>query len=121
MNYLEIILIIGIAIAFFYIGIQTQIFNKSIVTDFIISHYENINLVVSKIHKLDPAERFKYGVSVFSFLHFNNNMLPRKSPTNYSRKVELFDKDGNEYTKYIEIRIRDNEVIDFNEFDSYDI
>ena len=92
------------------------------VRDFIITHYRNENMIINKISELNFTEKLKYRVPFLKYLNRNDLYSTiLNSPKSYNRKVELTDKDGNEFTKYVEIIVKDRNVISFKEYDSYDI
>lgn len=99
------------------------IFSKSQqINGIIVDHYENEEMLVNTISKLNLSEKIKYGVpfnSYFSF--FNNSFYFISQKIKFARVGELTDIKADEHTKYVELTFMSGALIDFNEFDSYDI
>ena len=92
--------------------------------EIITDHYQEGNLEVTGILRLNMRERMRYGAPIVPFLSFvsySNNFVRRSSDIDCLRKVELIDENDNEFTKYVEVLVENNEVVSFREFDSYDI
>lgn len=113
---LIVIVIIGISFIVKFNRTNTSL------KDFIISHYEKDGIKVVKISSLSINEKARYGMppfDIYSAKNFFPNFLEVTSI--YNRRVELIENENTETTKYLEITIRGKYIVDYNEFDSYDI
>ncbi len=96
--------------------------NYQYVDTIISDHYENEEMYVEGISKLNLSEKIKYGVPVSSIFTLYWNSFGLINPeSRFVRKVELIDEEKNTYTKYVELIIDNETLSSFNEFDSYDI
>jgi hypothetical protein len=84
-------------------------------------YYSKSGLTVINISKLNMTEKIKYGVPISVFRVYSYYFGLFSGKIEYVRKIELIDKHENEYTKYVEFLIRNKAIVNFKEFDSYNI
>jgi len=114
--------IVGLLLTFLIVKIYYCYITDSAIENLITKHYENLKMNDINIDKLTFTEKIKYGVPInalvriygYSYAFFTLKTKP-------VRKVELTDRNKNEFTKYIELVIKKRKLISCNEFDSYDI
>ena len=88
----------------------------------IIKYYENKGLVVNEISKLNLPERMKYGVPILSIFRLYSYFYGMMIGTiDYTRKVDIIDKDKVEHITFLELIVKKREIISFKEFASYEI
>jgi len=115
------LIIVAFFIAYLFYSLHKK---KYELLEIITDHYQEGNLEVTGILRLNMRERMRYGAPIVPFLSFvsySNNFVRRSSDIDCLRKVELIDENDNEFTKYVEVLVENNEVVSFREFDSYDI
>jgi len=112
----------GLLLTFLIIKIYYCYVNDSTINNLISKYYENMEMNVVNIYKLDLTEKIKYGVPINALIRFYGYFFTFFSlKIKPVRKVELKDKNENEQTKYIELVIKKRKLILCKEFDSYDI
>jgi hypothetical protein len=112
----------SIILIYVIIKIRSLYIGEDKINKEIIEYYENKELTVINISKLNLIERMKYGVpiiSIFRIYSYYFGLLSGK--IDYVRKIELIDKKENEYTKYVELFVQGKEIISFREFASCEI
>lgn len=94
--------------------------NETNIKNYIDSHYTSKGLQVDKISKLNFTEKIKYGVPIIPMLRMLSYYFGISSnQIDYVRKVELSDNKNDEYTKYVELIIKNKVIISIREFASY--
>lgn len=117
---------IGVALFLIYAVFTISLLrkNKRELFEIITNHYQEKELGVTHVLKLNIREKMRYGVPIIPFLSFVSYSSVYFSRSNndidYVRKVELVDEEGNEFTKYVDILVENKKVVSFKEFDSYD-
>lgn len=114
----------GFFLVYFLYSIYLLYKSKGELFEIITNYYQEKELVVTRVLKLNIRESLRYGAPIIPFLSFisySNDFFRRKSDIDYVRKVELEDSEGRELTKYVEIIVEKKEVVSFKEIDSYDI
>ena len=114
----------GFFLVYFLYSIYLLYKSKGELFEIITNYYQEKELVVTRVLKLNIRESLRYGspiIPFLSFISYSNDFFRRKSDIDYVRKVELEDSEGRELTKYVEIIVEKKEVVSFKEIDSYDI
>lgn len=123
MDIYEIIFFICFGLVLVYIILRSMEQNRHEIDDYILNYYQGKKLKVSKILELNLREKIRYGLPIINYrnLLFPGNFSVSNSTTYHARKVELFDDNNEEYTKYLGLDIVSGNVINCNEIDSYNI
>lgn len=123
MDIYEIIFFICFGLVLAYIILRSMEQNRHEIDDYILNYYQGKKLKVSKILELNLREKIRYGLPIINYrnLLFPGNFSVSNSTTYHARKVELFDDNNEEYTKYLGLDIVSGNVINCNEIDSYNI
>ncbi|NOZ48171.1 MAG: hypothetical protein GXO79_15540 [Chlorobi bacterium] len=110
----------GFLITFLTIKIYYSYISETKIDNLITENYNKLEMNVINISKLNLTEKIKYGVPLNLLIRFYGHLFTFFSlKIKPVRKVELIDKNDNEYIKYIELVIRKRKLILCNEFDSY--
>lgn len=111
----------GLLLTFLIIKFYYTYITETQINSLIKHHYENLNMNVVSIYKLNLTERIKYGVPINFLLRLYGYLFSFFSlKINPVRKVELKDMNNNEQTKYVEMVVKKRKLILCKEFDSYD-
>lgn len=110
---------VGVGTFLFYRIYRLHISSERL-NQYVIEYYESKGLTVEGVYKLNTTDRLKYGVPVIGFLRIYNYYFGiYTGKIEHTRMVELLDQQQKEYTKYIELTVRNKQVSSLKEFESY--
>ena len=120
-EYIGYVIFVLITIYIFY-KLSKVLITEEILKESIDSFYKEKGFSVDSISKLSMREKIKYGGSEISIFKFYSYFLPFFSDeVSYTRIVEVTDKNKKEFTKYLEIITKREQIISLCEFKSYDL
>lgn len=104
-----------------YIFIKTSKFylGNKYISKFIVDYYTDLGMQTLSISRLNVTERIKYGVPISIFWLYNYYFGFLSGKIDYVRKVEVSNNDK-EYINYVELQVKNNEIISFKEFESFE-
>ncbi len=104
-----------------YIFIKTSKFylGNKYISKFIVDYYTDLGMQTLSISRLNVTERIKYGVPISIFWLYNYYFGFLSGKIIMLRKVEVSNNDK-EYINYVELQVKNNEIISFKEFESFE-
>jgi|GEM_PF-6928812 len=124
----EIFIIPIIFIAIIIYRVYFVLISSSKLDELIRNYYESDKFQILLISKLSLNEKIRYRESSSLSMFFSYRQVElftpsflRKQGESFFRVIEFKDSNDKEYQVYVEIQIKNQEILEVKEFDSYEL